>query len=543
MNIPKRAASIWLIGLLLLVAACIPASAAPGTLTVSRTAVSFPSTNYGTYSFSIVKQAGTTVPLFCIEPELDSISTTKTYTNQSVLTQAVIDGITWSHNNGTVNGYGKPTANQIYSILWHAVNTEGLTLNNLTNWQQGGIQMAIKHWRQSTAWGVKATAGTDAAKAFDLAKRLQASARTDVKTMQTTRAGVAVSAPTEVMTRNGNTYTIATWRVSGTYDSYSVKLDTSLSTAGIVLSKSGNTIIATLPANQLNGAVNVQFTVTATKAISQMNYFTASGSQTMGMFITENSTATSIGKFDFPNAQGKIEIYKSGDDGTKLSGAKFAVVNQATGQPYSLSTNSDGYASLTGLPLGRYTVTETVFPDGYGAGENQTVWEVEITSAQSTVTIRAVNERLRGSLRVAKQDRSGALRAGAVYLLEIARSGGSWQPVTAAECSSVGLTDGTLTAGADGTVCFDGLPADPAICYRLTEIRAPEGCSLLAEPLFTGSLPAENPEISLIAVDDLVPVLPMTGGSGLWLPTVGILAASAALWLLCRRQSVPQAQA
>ena len=255
MNIPKRTASIWLIGLLLLVAACIPASAAPGTLTVSRTAVSFPSTNYGTYSFSIVKQAGTTVPLFCIEPELDSISTTKTYTNQGVLTQAVIDGITWSHNNGTVNGYGKPTANQIYSILWHAVNTEGLTLNNLTNWQQGGIQMAIKHWRQSTAWGVKATAGTDAAKAFDLAKRLQASARTDVKTMQTTRAGVAVSAPTEVMTRSSNTYTIATWRVSGTYDSYSVKLDTSLSTAGIVLSKSGNTIIATLPANKLNGAL------------------------------------------------------------------------------------------------------------------------------------------------------------------------------------------------------------------------------------------------------------------------------------------------
>ena len=94
MNIPKRAASIWLIGLLILVAACIPASAAPGTLTVSRTAVSFPSTNYGTYSFSIVKQAGMTVPLFCIEPELDSISTTKTYTNQGVLTQAVIDGIT-----------------------------------------------------------------------------------------------------------------------------------------------------------------------------------------------------------------------------------------------------------------------------------------------------------------------------------------------------------------------------------------------------------------------------------------------------------------
>ena len=540
MNIPKRAASIWLIGLLLLVAACIPASAAPGTLTVSRTAVSFPSTNYGTYSFSIVKQAGTTVTLFCIEPELDSISTTKTYTNQGVLTQAVIDGITWSHNNGTVNGYGKPTANQIYSILWHAVNTEGLTLNNLTNWQQGGIQMAIKHWRQSTAWGVKATAGTDAAKAFDLAKRLQASARTDVKTMQTTRASVAVSAPTEVMTRSSNTYTIATWRVSGTYDSYTVAKDASC-TSGVYLSQSGSTITAFIPASKMTGAVQVAFTVTATKAISQLNYFTATGSQTMGMFVAETSTAAAVGRYRNENEQGKIEIYKSGDDGAKLSGAKFAVVNQATGQPYSLSTNSDGYASLTGLPLGRYTVTETVFPDGYGAGENQTVWEVEITSAQSTVTIRAVNERLRGSLRVVKQDRSDALRAGAVYLLEIAQNGGSWQPVTAAECSSAGLTDGTLTAGVDGTVCFDGLPADPAICYRLTEIRAPEGCSLPAEPLFTGSLPAE--EISLTAVDDLVPVLPMTGRNDLWLPAVGILAASAALWLLCRCQSVPKAQA
>lgn len=389
----------------------LPAVAAPTSLKVSKTAVSFPSTNYGTYSFSIVKQAGTTTPLFCIDPETDSISTSATYTNKGTLTQSMIDGITWSHDNGTTSGYGKPTANQIYSILWHAVNTEGLDLNNLTNGQQGAIQMAIKHWRQSTAWGVKATAGTEAANTFDLAKRLQASARNDLKTMQTTKASISVSAPTERMTRSGSTYTIATWTVSGTFDSYTVTKDSS-TTSGVTLSKSGNTITAKIPAAQLTGPVTVRFTVKATKAVSKIDYFTASGSQTVGFLNTDNSTAKATGSFSTENDEGVIEVFKTGNDGTKLKGAVYTITNTQTGQAFEMTTNTSGYAYVDGLPYGQYNVEETGFPSGYEAGDNQTSWEVEITSSKVIITINAVNDVSVGHIGVYKTDDAGSPLSG-----------------------------------------------------------------------------------------------------------------------------------
>ena len=220
------------------------ASAASSSLTISSQSVSFPSTNYGTYSFKNFKEAATGIPLWCIEPELDRV--TGTYTNKGALTQSVIDNTYWSHENGTVNNYGKPTANEIYSILWHTANTEGLNLNNLTAWQQGGIQMAIKHWRvRNQPWGVKATAGSDADKAFQLAKRLHAAVWANTKTMQTGRASIAASY-TGGGYISGSNYIIGTYRISGNYDSYTVEKDTGCATA-VVLTKSGNTVTASIP--------------------------------------------------------------------------------------------------------------------------------------------------------------------------------------------------------------------------------------------------------------------------------------------------------
>ncbi|MBQ5682761.1 MAG: hypothetical protein IIV26_04505, partial [Peptococcaceae bacterium] len=43
----------------------------------------------------------------------------------------------------------------------------------------------------------------------------------------------------------------------------------------------------------------------------------------------------------------------------------FAAVNNATNDTFVIGpTNSNGYAKSGEMPMGVYTVTETVFPDG-----------------------------------------------------------------------------------------------------------------------------------------------------------------------------------
>lgn len=97
-------------------------------------------------------------------------------------------------------------------------------------------------------------------------------------------------------------------------------------------------------------------------------------------------------------------------------------------------------------------------------------------------------------------------------------------PVQAGYCTSEGLTSGELTTGADGKAEYTGLCIDTqlgAILYRLTEISAPDGYSLLTEPAFEGSLPFEGErDISVTVVNERAFELPKTGDHGVWRYTV-----------------------
>ena len=97
-----------------------------------------------------------------------------------------------------------------------------------------------------------------------------------------------------------------------------------------------------------------------------------------------------------------------------------------------------------------------------------------------------------------------------------------------------------------GTATFSGLKADRSIIYRLTETKAPDGCTLLAEPLYTGTLPVKVDKsfssddcevidgenycyvLYVTAVNGAMYRLPNTGGSGFaYIPIVlGILGAA-----------------
>ena len=94
-------------------------------------------------------------------------------------------------------------------------------------------------------------------------------------------------------------------------------------------------------------------------------------------------------------------------------------------------------------------------------------------------------------------------------------------------CTSLGLQNGQLITGDDGVAFFDGLLADGRIQYRLTETQAPAGLSLLKDPLYVGTLPAQGEseaeyDIAFTVTNNRVTTLPQTGGNGmLWPAAIG----------------------
>lgn len=78
---------------------------------------------------------------------------------------------------------------------------------------------------------------------------------------------------------------------------------------------------------------------------------------------------------------GNIEITKVSEDETPLAGAEFDVINSKGNVVDHVVTGDDGIATTIDLPLGKYTVVETVAPDGYVL--DNTPHEVTITAKDS----------------------------------------------------------------------------------------------------------------------------------------------------------------
>ncbi len=228
--------------------------------------------------------------------------------------------------------------------------------------------------------------------------------------------------------------------------------------------------------------------------------------------------------------EGKLLITKQdGLTQTPLAGAVFTVMDETGATVTEATTGEDGTATVDSLPFGTYTAKETKAPEGYQLDE--TVFDFAIETDGQTVTLTRENVYNVGSITVHKADTQGNTLAGATYLLEWSQDGGLWQPVTFRSdttpaiggCTTLDLNAGQLTTGADGTVKFDGLVANGKVQYRLTETKAPEGLSLLKDPVFQGTLPfdaATGPlyDIAYTVTNNRITNLPQTGSSGLLLP-------------------------
>ena len=155
--------------------------------------------------------------------------------------------------------------------------------------------------------------------------------------------------------------------------------------------------------------------------------------------------------FNDVQSEGYIEVNKKDPSGNALAGATFVATHQTSGDQFVIGpTNSSGYAISVALPLGKYTVEETVFPSGYQAS-GTSKWEVELTDStpNMTLTINAENKLITGVAKIVKATTNGGSKAGWHFTVK----------------NSAGTLVGNYTTDASGVIALDLVPGT----YTVTE--------------------------------------------------------------------------
>ena len=131
---------------------------------------------------------------------------------------------------------------------------------------------------------------------------------------------------------------------------------------------------------------------------------------------------------------------------------------------------------------------------------DDTKYQITITTETLNITETRTNTMAKGSLIVHKVDVTGSPLAGAELLLETSTDGQNWAKVS------------KITTDKTGTAQWTDLKI--GVQYRVTETKAPAGYTLMTEPLFTGALDSDSPDVTITACNSAGFVLPFTGGVG-----------------------------
>ena len=196
---------------------------------------------------------------------------------------------------------------------------------------------------------------------------------------------------------------------------------------------------------------------------------------------------------------GSLTINKvDADTGKALAGVTYRLFDSAGNKITDVTTGTDGMAVFSDLPLGSYTYQEISAPEGYVVDSAK--YPITITAETLNITETRTNTMAKGSLTVRKVDVTGSPLAGAELLLETSADGQTWAEVS------------KITTDKTGVAKWDNLKI--GVQYRITEVKAPAGYTLMTEPLFTGTLDNTNPDVTITACNSAGFVLPFTGGLG-----------------------------
>lgn len=207
---------------------------------------------------------------------------------------------------------------------------------------------------------------------------------------------------------------------------------------------------------------------------------------------------------------GSINIIKTDESGKALSGAEFTLYDANGKAVGSAITKADGTAEFSNVPVGSYTVTETLAPIGYVADSGSA--SVKITDG-AVVSLTFVNKKdsvsFAGKLQIAKVDKD-------------------YHPLEGAEFTLYDKDKnviGKAVSGSDGMVNFEGLAPGK---YSVKETAAPEGYKLFSGSMefqisAAGSLKAYTLKNTKISDDgqDVAGWADDNGGNGGSLPKTG----------------------
>ena len=241
-------------------------------------------------------------------------------------------------------------------------------------------------------------------------------------------------------------------------------------------------------------------------------------------------------------ARGTLEILKVDHDGvTPLEGAKFEITDDNGNVIATKTSGPDGKIKVESILYGQHHWSEVEAPKGYDLDD--TVHDFAIEHDEQIVEVTQENTPSVGSITAKKVDADGNAMPGVEFTLEYSTDdGATWAPVEArAEDSkpSIGgctsaVVDGALETDENGVATFNGLQINNqtvTILYRLTETATKSGNTLLAAPLFIGSLPqvlddgTEIVDVTVTAVNNQNYTLPSSGDNGMTSVPIGITLA------------------
>ena len=278
---------------------------------------------------------------------------------------------------------------------------------------------------------------------------------------------------------------------------------------GITFSQRGNTLTITATAEAAKG-LSTEKTYSATGSAygidpdeallcwydstgkyQSLASYTGTGLDPVRAYIKIKATVT--------EDKGSLTINKTdADTGKALAGVTYRLYDASGNKVADVTTGADGKAVFSDLPLGSYSYQEISAPSGYVV--DSTKYPITITTEALNIIETRTNTMAKGSLTVRKVDVTGSPLAGAELILETSTDGQTWTEV------------GKITTDKTGIAKWDDLKIGAQ--YRVTETKAPAGYTLMAEPLFTGTLDSSNPDVTITSCNNAGFVLPFTGGVG-----------------------------
>lgn len=202
-------------------------------------------------------------------------------------------------------------------------------------------------------------------------------------------------------------------------------------------------------------------------------------------------------------AKGSIEILKvDAETRQPLAGVVYRLFDANGSKIADGTTDGNGKVTFSDLKPGKYAYQEISTVSGYLL--DNTRYEFSLTSENLHVKVTRENMPTKGSLTIRKIDATGGPLAGAELLLEMSTDGQSWAEIDKSTTDSTGVAK------------WDNLKLGAK--YRVTEVKAPAGYTLLPEPVSVDALTADAPDITVTLCNNADFVLPFTGGRGFAAP-------------------------